>query len=214
MRSEQIDGLSVWLGLKSLWSETRGDSRVTVAILDGPVDQSHSCFQGAKLRPVDSLVSAAADNGPASRHGTHVTSIVFGQRDGPIRGIAPACRSLIVPIFTNGPQASIAPCSQLDLARAITQAVENGAQIINISGGQLDAGGEPHEILAKAVQACADKGALIVASAGNEGCNCLHVPAARCRRSWRSVPWTQTDLRWIRATGAHPTVATESLLLV
>ena len=175
---DQIDDLSVWPGLKSLWAETLGDPRITVAVLDGPVDQSHACFQGANLRPVDSLVSAAADTGPASRHGTHVTSIVFGQHDGPIRGIAPACRGLIVPIFTDGPRDSIAPCSQLDLARAITQALENGAHIINISGGQLEPGGEPHELLAKAVRACADKGALIVASAGNDGCECLHVPAA------------------------------------
>jgi cyanobactin maturation PatA/PatG family protease len=69
-------------------------------------------------------------------------------------------------------------CSQIDLARAITQAVEHGAHIINISGGELDAAGEGHQLLSNAVRLCASEGVLIVAAAGNDGCRCLHVPAA------------------------------------
>src|SRR5262249_19552060 len=69
-------------------------------------------------------------------------------------------------------------CSQLDLARAILLAVENGAQVINISGGQLVPSGEPEPILAQAIESCQRHGVLIVAAAGNDGCECMHVPAA------------------------------------
>ena len=36
-------------GIKSLWLESLGDPGVCVAVLDGPVDQSHPCFDGANL---------------------------------------------------------------------------------------------------------------------------------------------------------------------
>ena len=104
--------------------------------------------------------------------------MILGQHDGPIKGIAPRCRGLIVPIFKDGPDGSIAPCSQLDLARAIIQAVEAGAHIINISGGELSPAGAAHPLLADAVQKCANSNVLIVAAVGNEGCDCLHIPGA------------------------------------
>jgi len=164
--------------LQSLWGESLGDSRITVAILDGLVDQSHPCFNGANLTRLQTLVSGVADQGSASQHGTHVTSVIFGQHGSFVRGIAPRCRGLIVPVFTNGSQGGISPCSQIDLARAITQAVEQGANVINISGGQLAASAESDKLLANAVRLCADNNVLIVAAAGNDGCECLHVPAA------------------------------------
>jgi cyanobactin maturation PatA/PatG family protease len=68
--------------------------------------------------------------------------------------------------------------SQLDLARAINQAVEQGAHVINISGGQLAQTAEADPMLANAVRFCNDNGVLIVAAAGNNGCPCLHIPAA------------------------------------
>lgn len=118
-------------GLKSLWAETKGDSEVCIAILDGSVDRSHPCFRNAQLSTIRTLVSGYANNGSASEHGTGVVSIIFGQHNSPIGGIAPNCRGLIVPIFSDGVEGSIVPCSQLDLARAITNAVEQGANIIN-----------------------------------------------------------------------------------
>jgi cyanobactin maturation PatA/PatG family protease len=165
-------------GLKELWTETLGHPDICIAILDGPVDQTHPSLQSARLNRIETLVSGSPDQRPATQHGTHVTSIVFGQHDGPVKGIAPHCRGLIVPIFKDGSDGSIAPCSQLDLARAIHQAVEAGANVINISGGELTPSGEAHPILAEAVQACVDRNVLIVAATGNEGCECLHVPGA------------------------------------
>jgi cyanobactin maturation PatA/PatG family protease len=165
------------LQLKSLWNESLGDPGVCVAILDGSVDQSHPCFEGANLTRLPTLVSSVAVRGFASQHGTHVASVIFGQHNSAVQGIAPHCRGLIVPVFADGKD-GLAPCSQIDLARAITQAVEQGANVINISGGQLSASAESDQLLANAVRLCKENNVLIVAAAGNDGCDCLHVPAA------------------------------------
>jgi cyanobactin maturation PatA/PatG family protease len=156
----------------------RGDGRVCIAILDGPVDLSHPCFHGAKLTQLQTLVDPTLLGGRAATHGTHVASIIFGQPGSAVPGIAPHCSGLVVPIFSDeAPNRSLA-CSQLDLARAILLAAENGAHVINISGGQLTPSGEPEPMLAQAIESCRTHNILIVAAAGNDGCECLHVPAA------------------------------------
>jgi len=162
-------------GLKKLWSETRGDPKICVAVLDGIVDQNHPCFDGADLTRLPSLVSGeASENGSMSTHGTHVASIIFGQHDSPVTGIAPQCRGLIIPVFAD----ESLRLSQLDLSRAIEQAVNNGANIINVSAGQLTDAGEADTWLEKAIQLCQEKNVLLIAATGNDGCECLHVPAS------------------------------------
>jgi cyanobactin maturation PatA/PatG family protease len=162
-------------GLRSLWAETLGDPEICIAVLDGPVDESHRCFEGAKLSRADSLVPDAVGSGAMSAHGTHVTSVIFGQPGGPVHGVAPACRGLIIPVFQDAPRQRV---PQLDLARAIEQAVQEGANIVNISGGESSQTGEADPLLARALRLCEDHGVLIVAAVGNDGCNCLNVPAA------------------------------------
>src|SRR6478672_2915727 len=166
------------LNLNTLWSLTLGDPNICIAVLDGPVDLSHPCFRGAALTKVQTLVSDTSSTNYALQHGTHVASVIFGQHASSVKGIAPRCRGLIIPVFADGVQGSLAPCSQIDLARAITQAVEHGANVINISGGQKTQSGQADPLLARAVQLCAENNVLIVAAAGNDGCSCLHLPAA------------------------------------
>lgn len=88
-------------GQQKLWAETLGDPQICVAVLDGWVDRSHPCFKGANLTPLESLTSTISRHGSAAQHGTHVTSIIFGQHDGAVRGIAPQCQGLLIPIFTD-----------------------------------------------------------------------------------------------------------------
>jgi cyanobactin maturation PatA/PatG family protease len=164
--------------LELLWEKSLGDPGICIAVLDGPVDQAHPSLSNANLTRLPTLVSGVADHSSASQHGTHVASIIFGQHDNPVWGITPHCRGLIIPVFADGRGGELAPCSQFDLARAITQAVEQGANVINISGGQLAAAAESDQLLANAVRLCQENNVLIVAAAGNDGCDCLHVPAA------------------------------------
>ena len=69
-------------------------------------------------------------------------------------------------------------CTQIELAHAIAAAIDHGANIINISGGEFTPSGMPHPILADVLDRCDRLGVLIVAAAGNDGCDCLHIPAA------------------------------------
>ncbi|HEY9803085.1 S8 family peptidase [Anabaena azotica] len=161
------------LSIEKLYNQ--GCPEICIAILDGLVDMSHSCFQDANLTRLSTLVQGKSSNqGSMSTHGTHVTSVIFGQPGSSVEGIAPRCKGLIVPIFSD----DRLKVSQLDLARAIEQAVNAGANVINISGGQLTDFGEAEAWLENAVNLCKANNVLIVAAAGNDGCNCLHVPAS------------------------------------
>ncbi len=165
-------------GIPELWAETLGDPEICIAVLDGPVDRAHPSFRGAHLTQVETLVSGQADQGPACQHGTHIASVIFGQHSGPVKGLAPQCRGVLIPVFESMDTEAFRSCSQLDLARALTQAMQHGAQVINVSGGQFSPSGTAYPLLASVVHDCAQRGILIVAAAGNEGCECLHVPAA------------------------------------
>jgi cyanobactin maturation PatA/PatG family protease len=169
--------ISMLNGLQDLWNETLGDPDICIAILDGPVDLAHACFSGAHIEEAETLAKSAVGNDPASQHGTHVASIVFGQHGSTVQGIAPRCRGIIVPIYSSN-HGGKRMCSQLDLARAIDHAISHGAHIINISGGELSSSGVPDPLLESAIQRCADHGILVVAAVGNDGCRCLHVPAS------------------------------------
>jgi hypothetical protein len=165
-------------GLGELWAQTQGDPGIGIGVLDGPVDLYHPSLRGADLRQLETLVSSAVDGGPAARHGTHVASLIFGQPHSPLEGVAPRCRGVILPVFASAAGGGLEACSQVDLARALLQAVRQGVRLVNVSGGQLSPAGSAHPLLADAVRECGRQGILIVAAAGNEGCECFQVPAA------------------------------------
>ncbi len=134
-----VDQVAVWIFPASKNSGVRreGIPESPLHYLDGPVDLSHKSLAGADLVRIETLVSGEANLGPASKHGTHIASVIFGDHEGPIKGIAPQCRGLVLPIFKDGDADSIALCSQIDLARVINQAAQAGAHVINISGGEI-----------------------------------------------------------------------------
>lgn len=152
-----------------------GDACVRVAVLDGHADLEHPCFSGSTVKVLNSLgLTDEPPSGESAAHGTHVASVLFGQHGSEVEGLVPNCTGLVIPIFSKGSRSA----SQLDLARAIELAVENGAHVINISGGQLTDFGEADVWLHNAIKLCCDRNILVVAAAGNDGCECLHVPAA------------------------------------
>lgn len=164
-------------GLADVWERTQGDPDVCIALLDGTVDLSHPALQGAQLTQHDALGRAGGIGAQGREHGTHVASLIFGRPQGPVRGIAPNCRGIAIPIYQDdGRQVA---CSQKDLAKAINEAVRLGAHVINISGGELSRDGGASDDLRLAIRNCVDQDRVIVAAAGNDGCQeCLHVPGA------------------------------------
>lgn len=162
--------------LLPLWqSVSGGDPTVRIAIIDGPVDVDHPALHGARLSFDRTGVEAPTVR---SEHGTHVASVILGQPDSPVLGIAPNCTARVYSIYREGPGGELQPASQAALALAINRALSDGADIINISSGQQVPTGQAERMLADAVRSCARAGTLIVAAAGNDGCRCLQVPAA------------------------------------
>jgi cyanobactin maturation PatA/PatG family protease len=168
------DGLA---GLRSALADAvPGDPSVKIGVIDGLPDLTHPALQSASIEILEMMVPAGC--WAPDPHGTGICSVIFGG-DGVVRGIAPGCSGLVLPIFFGShAQLQPRPASQLDLARAMTFALERGVSIINVSAGQraLTPAADTH--LSQALQHCAEQRVMVVAAAGNDGCACLHLPAA------------------------------------
>ncbi len=165
-------------GLDECRQQSLGDPDICIAIIDSRADLSHPSFAGADIREVMPtwLRSVMGDSGAS--HGTHVVSVIFGQPGGPVEGIAPRCRGIIIPVYGEREDGQLRSCSQADLGRAISLALGEGANLINISGGELIEPGDVDPLLEKIVRSCEQQDVLIVAATGNDGCECLHMPAS------------------------------------
>lgn len=147
-----------------------GDRNIIVAVLDGPVDRTHDCFVGAPLTPLHTAVMQRSDEDPPSTaQGTHLASLIFGQPCRSVEGIAPLCRGLIAPIFTEDQPL----CAQADLADALTRALDHGAQVILIGAGLFEQPWYPDRVLARAITRCNAGNVLIITGAGRQGCSTL-----------------------------------------
>lgn len=103
--------------------------------------------------------------GPDPSHGTHVSGIVAAARNNGIgmNGVAANTRIMAVRTVPNGDE------RDKDVANAIRYAVDNGADIINMSFGKSYS---PHKkIVDQAVKYADEHGVLMVHGAGNEAKN-------------------------------------------
>ena len=168
-------------GLEDLLKFGKGNSNIKIAVLDGSVDLKHPCFNtsGGNLVAYETdQIQPSDTKGLALKHGTAVCSLIFGKPNSSVEGVAPGCSGIIIPIYSEDANGVFSSASQVELARAIEMAIQKGANIINVSGGQFSNTGHPDVFLKQAIDKCFKKGILIVAATGNDGCNCLHVPAA------------------------------------
>lgn len=167
----------IWSDIEALRRRTVGNRSIRIAVLDGPVDIRHPCFSSALLSQLGSYVPSLDGNEDYYSHGTHVASVIFG-RD-PVNGIAPECAGLLINIYGESRRGGYALCSQSYLAYCINLAIHHGANIITISGGVLvnDGFEQVDPFLVEAVENCVKSNVLVVAAAGNDGCDCVHAPA-------------------------------------
>lgn len=100
--------------------------------------------------------------GPDAMHGTHVAGIIGANRKNEIgiKGIADNVKIMSVRAVPNGDE------RDKDVANAILYAVDNGAQIINMSFGKSTS--PRKEVVDKAVRYAEQKGVLLVHAAGND----------------------------------------------
>jgi cell wall-associated protease len=101
--------------------------------------------------------------GPDSHHGTHVSGIIGAIRGNGVGvdGIAPAVRIMSVRTVPDGDE------RDKDVANAIRYAVDNGANVINMSFGKDYSPYKP--AVDEAVKYADSKGVLMVHAAGNDG---------------------------------------------
>lgn len=101
--------------------------------------------------------------GPDALHGTHVAGIVAASRANNIgiKGIADHVKIMSVRAVPNGDE------RDKDVANAIIYAVDNGANIINMSFGKSFS--PEKEAVDKAVKYAEKKGVLLIHAAGNDG---------------------------------------------
>ena len=170
---------------------SQGDPSVTIAVLDTGIHSSHPEFR-ERLLPgrdfVDIIDGAesffgdylAADDDPADEvgHGTHVTGILVGKGIAMPSGVVPRCRILPVRVLGAMRQGEKRVGAGLvdNINVAIKWAVDQGADVINMSlGVRHTGGGLPH---AEVVDYALRNGVTIVAAAGNDGRERFYYPGA------------------------------------
>jgi thermitase len=178
------------------WAITRGNRNITVAIIDTGMDVQHEDLKtnvwknpgetGRDALGRDKATNKTDDDGNGyiddvhgwnfvsgngdlsdnHGHGTHIAGIIGAEANNGkgISGIAPEVSLMILKYF----DPKVPNTDNLkNTIKAINYALENGADIINYSGGGTDYSREEYE----AVKLAEKKGILFVAAAGNEQTN-------------------------------------------
>ncbi|MFB9838504.1 type VII secretion-associated serine protease mycosin, partial [Actinoallomurus acaciae] len=178
------------LHISRAWKYSRGNG-VTVAVLDTGVDGHQADLAGRVIDGPDFTGHVRKPGGRYwGRHGTEMASLIAGHGHGAgatagVMGVAPDAKILSIrvtwelndPIRNDHAQVNR---SRDAVAEGIRYAADHGAQVISMSlgGGNLFYNGNTAE--EAAIKYALGKGAVLVASAGNDGdgANRRNYPAA------------------------------------
>lgn len=180
---------AIYLPEAHRWS--RGDERIIIAILDTGVCLTHPELNGVLIPGYDfvDILSGAdeflgdaveADPDPADEvgHGTHVAGIVAAKGKKMPEGVAPLCRIMPVRVLGAMRQGERRVGAGLidNINSALKWAVDNGADVINMSFGiKHEGGGLPHR---EVVEYALSQGVTLIAATGNDGQDALYYPGA------------------------------------
>lgn len=137
---------------------------VTVAVLDTGLT-NHPTYAGGQVVAHLDLIK---DGLPFNGHGDAMGSLIGGSAAG-AEGVAPAARLLDIRIFDSSGEGD-----SFVLAQGIREAVDRGAQVINISG----AGYGDSALVRQAIDYAQQRNVTIVAAVGNEQAGVKAFPAA------------------------------------
>ncbi len=180
-----MQGYLDYLNIGKAWDVTRG-AGITVAVIDSGLDTDHPEFAGriseySYNATEDKILKdyTTADGGydwslieDEQGHGTAVTGVIAAAMDGiGTVGIAPDVQIMVIKAQCNEAGQFI---NSSDLVYGIYHAIENGADIINMSFGGYD----PENVYQDVLQMAAAKNVICVAAAGNDGTTRLCYPAA------------------------------------
>lgn len=143
------------------WQISKGEG-VIVGVCDTGVDKEHLDINENLILPGYNVVDDSTDMTPIHPHGTSVSGVIAALANNGIGGFGIAPKVKILPIKVSNEGDGRAYYS--DLAECIMYAVDNGAKVINLSYGGADT-----DVIHAAARYARNKGALLVAAAGNSG---------------------------------------------
>lgn len=146
------------LAAAAAWQHSTG-AGVVVAVLDSGVDAEHPDLAGRVLPGRDYVDGSTDGRVDPVGHGTTVASLVAGGGD-PATGLAPD--ATILPVRVLDEQNRYRDAATV--ARGVIWAVDQGAQVINLSLG----GARESESLADALAYAMDHDVVVVACTGND----------------------------------------------
>ena len=158
--------------MPSAWNLTRGSRHVVVAVVDTGVNPKIRDLRGA-LVPGRDFISGGYTKVDHDGHGTLMASIIAarGNNGRGIPGYCWSCR--VMPIRV----ADLTSFNTSVAAQGVRWAADHGARIITLSFVE-DPGSSADPSLAAAIAYAAQKGALVLTSAGNTGSTGYTYPAA------------------------------------
>ncbi|MEC0107828.1 S8 family peptidase [Paenibacillus taichungensis] len=152
------------------WDISQSNSSVKIAIIDTGVQLNHPELAG-KILPGYDYVDY--DNIPedGNGHGTHVAGIAASITNNGvgIAGVAPLASIVPLRVLDNNGQGTTG-----NVGNGLVYAANNGIQVVNLSLG----GPTGEAFLQAAVQYAWDRGAVIIAAAGNDNTSFPIVPAS------------------------------------
>ncbi|GIF20637.1 subtilisin family serine protease [Actinoplanes tereljensis] len=150
------------------WDVTTGDA-VVVAVVDTGVNEVSEI--AGRVLPGYDFVNDDSDPSDDAGHGTAVATVAAaaGNNGAAMVGVCWQCR--ILPVKVLGADGT---GTYDNIAKGITYAVDNGADVINLSLG----GAESSQLLDSAVQYAYAHNVVVVASAGNDSKTTRTYPAA------------------------------------
>ncbi|MFD1940280.1 S8 family serine peptidase [Nonomuraea mangrovi] len=163
------------LRLSKAWQTSKG-AGVIVAVLDSGVDPLHRDLSGSVTVGADFTKGANPPGvAPTRLHGTYMASLIAGHGHGQgngdgIIGVAPRARILSVRVILEDEEPGFGEFNTARryedvVAKGIRYAVDQGAQVVNMSISKELATAREREAIRYAIS----KGVVLVAAAGNEG---------------------------------------------
>src|SRR5271157_4701638 len=159
--------------LPELMKRGQGRPEIMIALIDGPVVLDHPDLAGSTIREIPGKLKGTCTRAGsvACTHGTFVAGILSARRDSMAPAICPGCTLLLRPIFAettkgNGQMPSATP---EELAQALVDSVNAGARVINLSSALVRPSPKGESKLQEAFNYAAQRGAITVAAAGNQG---------------------------------------------
>jgi subtilisin family serine protease len=162
------------VNLTQLMQLTSGRPEIVIALVDGPVVLGHPDLASENVREIPGRIGGACARATslACLHGTFVAGVLCAKRTSAAPAICPGCTLLVRPIFSETPTANelIPSATPEELAAAIIECIDSGARLVNLSAALAQVPSAKGErALGQALDYAANRGAIVVAAAGNQG---------------------------------------------